>query len=255
MRLAGKTAVITGAGSGIGRATAEKCAREGATVIVTDVDVSGGNESVDRIEKQGGDAEFRELDVTDYDAVATILREVDEEHDGLDLLHNNAGILGPVGKLTEMTHEERDRMIDINVNGVWNGCHAAIPLMKNSGGGSIVNTSSVSGYLASDDATTYCLTKAAVLNFTRAVAYEYGNDNIRVNSVCPGMTETAMIEKFYNQLEDDPIAARERFLEAFPLDRLGRPEDIADGVVFLLSDEADWITGHALTIDGGFSLH
>lgn len=255
MRLDGKTAVVTGAGSGIGRATAKRCAEEGATVVVTDIDEVGGEETVTQISDAGGEAEFRPLDVTDYDAVASTLEAAHENHGGLDLLHNNAGILGPVGKLTEVTLEERDRLIDININGVWNGCHAAIPLMTENGGGSIVNTSSVSGYLASDDVTTYCLTKAAVLNFTRAVAHEVGTDGIRVNAVCPGMTQTDMLDTVYEGLGDDPEAVRDEFREEFSLGRLGDPEDIANCVVFLLSDDAAWVTGHGLPVDGGFSIH
>lgn len=255
MRLAGKTAVVTGAGSGIGRATAERCAEEGARVVVTDIDTGGGESTVERIHDAGGEAEFRELDVSDYDAVATLLETVDADYDGLDLLHNNAGILGPVAELTETTPHERDRLIDINVNGVWNGCHVAVSLMKDNDGGAIVNTSSVSGYLASPEATTYCLTKAAVLNFTRAVAHEVGKYGIRVNAVCPGMTQTDMLDTVYEGLGEDPEEIRAEFREEFSLGRLGNPEDIANAVVFLLSDEAAWITGHGLPVDGGFSIH
>lgn len=255
MRLEDKTAVITGAGSGIGRATAKRCAEEGATVVVTDVDVEGGRETVAQIDTSGGTAEFRELDVVDYDAVKAALERVHATHGGLDLLHNNAGILGPVAKLTETTREQRDRLIDVNIKGVWNGCHAAIPLMKEMEGGAIVNTSSVSGFLASPDATTYCLTKAAVLNFTRAVAHEVGTHGIRVNAVCPGMTKTDMLDAVYDGLGDDPEAVREEFRAEFSLDRLGEPEDIANCVVFLLSEEAGWVTGQGLTVDGGFSIH
>jgi NAD(P)-dependent dehydrogenase (short-subunit alcohol dehydrogenase family) len=254
MRLRDETAVITGAGSGIGRATAERFAEEGATVVATDVDAEGGRETVDRIEADGGTAEFRELDVTDHDAFASTLQSVADERGGLDVLHNNAGIMGPVCRLEETTLSERERLIDVNVNGVWNGCHAAVPLMKESGGGAIVNTSSVSGFVASPEATTYCLTKAAVLNFTRALAHEVGRDGIRVNAVCPGMTETDMLEAFYEGLEN-PEETRAEFTEEFSLGRLARPEEIANCVVFLASDEASFVTGHGLTVDGGFTIH
>jgi len=255
MRLEDKTAVVTGAAGGIGRATARRFAEEGATVGVADVDDEGGRETVDIVVDEGGDAEFQHLDVTDYDAFESTLRAAHDAFDGLDVLHNNAGIMGPVGPLEETTLAERDQLIDINVKGVWNGCRAAVPLMKATDGGAIVNTSSVSGFVASPDATTYCLTKAAVLNFTRAVAHEVGPAGIRVNAVCPGMTKTSMIETFYDGLEGDPAEIRARFAEDFSLERLGEPEEIANCVTFLASDEASWVTGHGLVVDGGFTIH
>jgi NAD(P)-dependent dehydrogenase (short-subunit alcohol dehydrogenase family) len=254
MRLAGKTAVVTGAASGIGRATATRFAEEGATVVATDVDVEGGRETARQIEAAGGDAEFRELDVTDYDAFDDLLTAVHEEYDGLDVLHNNAGILGPVKPLEEITLEERSRLIDINVNGVWNGCHAAVPLLKAQESGAIVNTASNSGFLASPEVTTYCLTKAAVLNFTRAVAHEVGPHGVRVNAICPGMTDTGMLDTFYEGA-GDPEAMKAEFAEEFSLKRIADPVEMANAVLFLASDEASFVTGEALVVDGGFSIH
>jgi NAD(P)-dependent dehydrogenase (short-subunit alcohol dehydrogenase family) len=254
MRLEDRTAVVTGAASGIGRATARRFAEEGATVVAADVDREGGEATVAQIREAGGTAEFRELDVTDYDAVSALLASVHEEYDGLDVLHNNAGILGPVKPLEEISVEERSRLVDVNVNGVWNGCHAAVPLMKERGTGAIVNTASNSGFLASPEVTTYCLTKAAVLNFTRAVAHEVGPHGIRVNAICPGMTDTDMLNTFYDGA-GDPAEIRAEFAEEFSLKRIADPVEMANAVLFLASDEASFVTGEALVVDGGFSIH
>lgn len=255
MYLDEKTVVITGGASGIGRATAVRAAEAGAEhVVVADLDVEGCEETAGLVRDEGAGAEARQLDVRDYDAFEALLRSVKDEQGSVDVLHNNAGIQGPIGPLEETTLEERDRVIDVNVNGVWNGCRAVVPLMREQGSGAIVNTSSVSGFVASPGVATYCLSKAAVLNFTRAVAHEVGADGIRVNAVCPGMTETNMISEFYSGF-DDPEAARAEFEEEFSLKRLGQPEEIASCVVFLASDEASFVTGHGLTVDGGFTIH
>jgi len=182
------------------------------------------------------------------------LNAVHEEYGGLDILHNNAGILGPVKQLEETSIEERSRLIDINVNGVWNGCHAAVPLMKEQGAGTIGNTSSNSGFMASPEVTTYCLTKAAVLNFTRAVAHEVGLHGIRVNAICPGMTDTNMLNTFYEGAGNVEELKAE-FAEEFSLKRIAEPVEMANAVLFLASDEASFVTGEALVVDGGFSIH
>jgi NAD(P)-dependent dehydrogenase (short-subunit alcohol dehydrogenase family) len=254
MRLLDKTAVITGAASGIGRATAKRLAEEGAKVVATDVDREGGEKTVKQIRDAGGEAEFRELDVTDHDRFSALLNAVHEEYGGLDILHNNAGILGPVKQLEETSIEERSRLIDINVNGVWNGCHAAVPLMKEQGAGTIVNTSSNSGFMASPEVTTYCLTEAAVLNFTRAVAHEVGPHGIRVNAICPGMTDINMLNTFYEGAGNVEELKME-FAEEFSLKRIAEPVEMANAVLFLASDEASFVTGEALVVDGGFSIH
>lgn len=254
MRIPNKTAVITGAASGIGRATAKRFAEEGAKVVATDVDREAGEETVKQIRDDGGEAEFRELDVTDHDQFSSLLNSVHEEYGGLDILHNNAGILGPVKPLEGTSIEERSRLIDININGVWNGCHAAVPLMKERGEGAIVNTSSNSGFIASPEVTTYCLTKAAVLNFTRAVAHEVGSHGIRVNAICPGMTDTNMLNTFYEGA-GDPEELIAEFAEEFSLKRIAEPVEMANAVLFLASDEASFVTGEALVVDGGFSIH
>lgn len=242
--LAEKTVVITGAASGIGRATARRFAEEEAHVILTDVDTERGTEAADELDDVAASAEFRELDVQSYDAFEETLTEIGDEYDGVDVLFNNAGI-GEDGDFEGTTIEERDRLIDVNVKGVWNGCHAALPVMRANGSGVIVNSASMAGWLPVP-LPTYGLTKAAVLHFSRSIAHEFGRHGIRVNAVCPGVVETQMTQKWYS---DDQ---RESMVEHNPIPRAGDPEEIASGVAFLASEDASYITGRALKIDGGY---
>ncbi|ELY47672.1 SDR family NAD(P)-dependent oxidoreductase [Natronorubrum sulfidifaciens] len=251
MRLENKTVVITGAASGIGEETAKRCAEEGARVIVTDIDPNGGEETVAEIEAVGGDATFAELDVTDSEAVHAVIDDVAED-DGLDVVVNNAGIGHPGSSLEEIDDEIRDFVVDVNINGVWNGCHAALPHMKAQGHGSIVNIGSLASFLGLPKQAAYSTTKAAVLNMTRTIAAEAGPYGVRANAVCPGFTETQLLEQ-YLAGQDDPEAAREAMAEEYPLKRLAEPEEIANAVLFLASDEASFVSGHGLVVDGGFS--
>ncbi|WP_440770054.1 SDR family NAD(P)-dependent oxidoreductase [Natronorubrum sp. DTA28] len=251
MRLADKTVVITGAASGIGEETAKRCAEEGARVVVTDVDTPGGEETVADIEAAGGEAEFRELDVTDSERFDEVVDAVAEEY-GIDVMINNAGTGHPGGSLEDVDDAVRDFVIDVNIKGVWNGCAAALPHMKAQGHGSIVNVGSLASILGLPKQAAYSTTKAAVLNMTRTIAAEAGPYGVRANAVCPGFTETQMLDQ-YLATQDDPEAAQQAMAEDYPLKRLGKPEEIADSILFLASDEASFVSGHGLVVDGGFS--
>ncbi|MDY7081392.1 MAG: SDR family NAD(P)-dependent oxidoreductase, partial [Halobacteria archaeon] len=202
MRLEDKTVFITGAGSGIGRATAERCAEEEAYVIVTDIDPNGGEQTVENIEEiENGDAEFRRLDVTEPDDFDEMVENVADEH-GLDVIVNNAGTGHPPANMEDVNPSMRDFVMDVNVNGVWNGCHAALPIMKEQGHGAIVNVGSLASILGLPKQAAYSLTKGAVLNFTRAIAAEAGPHGVRANTVCPGFTDTPLGRQYFEGADD-----------------------------------------------------
>lgn len=252
MRLEDDTVLITGAATGIGRATAHRCAEEGAHVVVTDVRKTGGNETVESIEDAGGSAEFHRLDVTDRERFGEVVETVEGDR-GLDVLVNNAGVGSPPRLLEETDPGMLEFILETNAVGVWNGCWAALPALK-AGGGAIVNVGSVAGVTGAPGLATYSLSKGAVVNFTRSVAAEAGKHGVRANAVCPGFTETEMLEG-YLTVADDREAARAELVEDYPLDRLAKPDEIADAIVFLASDEASFVTGQALAVDGGYSCH
>ena len=250
MRLEGKTAFVTGAGSGLGRAAAERFAAEGATVVAADVDAAGAEETVDLVADAGGEGRAVELDVRDAAAFHAAV-DATAEREGLDVILNNAGISHERADVEEIDEATLERVIDVNVKGVWNGCHAAIPHFKAQGSGAIVNTASLAGVIGSPGASAYSLSKGAVVNFTRAVAAEVGPHGVRANAVCPAITETPMVLSGRDPEEWESV--KERMLKQYPLRRLGEPEDVANAMLFLASDEASWVTGHALVVDGGFS--
>ncbi len=251
MRLQDQTAFVTGGGSGLGRATAERFAAEGALVVVADIDGAAANETVDRIEAAGNAATATELDVRDADAVQDAVDATVDEY-GLDVVVNNAGVSHTRAPAERIDHAERDHVIDVNVKGVWNGCRAALPHLKSQGSGSIINTASFAGVTGVGQLSAYSLSKGAVVNFTHSIAAEAGPDGVRANAICPGVTDTPMAQG--DTGDDEWAELKDRMARQYPLRRLGQPEDIANAMLFLASDEAAWMTGHALVVDGGYSV-
>jgi len=248
-KLAGKRALISGGASGIGRATALLFAHEGAAVALVDLDAAGGQAVVEEIRRAGGQALFIPGDVSrDADCQRAVARAV-EAWGGLDILFNNAGIIRRAS-LLETSLEDWERVMAVNVTSVFLLSQAAIPVMQQAGGGVIINTASGWGLVGGPRAAAYCASKGAVVNLTRAMAIDHGPHHIRVNCVCPGDTDTAMLRQEASQLgtaEGEFLAqAAQR-----PLGRIGQPEDIAQAVLYLASDDAAFVTGAALVVDGG----
>ena len=258
-RVDGKVALVTGGASGIGRGCSEKLAAEGAFVVVTDIQDHLGVEVVGEIQKAGGKAEYVHQDVTDEQVWADVIEGIKARHGRLDILVNNAGI-GIGGSVLDMTLADWRRQTAINLDGVFLGVKHAIPLMRVSGaGGSIVNISSVAGLKGSANLAGYCATKGGVRLFTKAVAMECANarDGIRVNSVHPGIIETPIwvtVGATTNPGSNAPPDLDAMSAMAVPLGVKGLPEDIANGVLWLSSDEARYVTGMEMVIDGGLTL-
>jgi NAD(P)-dependent dehydrogenase (short-subunit alcohol dehydrogenase family) len=245
---AGKVAIVTGAGSGIGRATAVLIARHGAQVVVGDIDDTGGGQTVDEIRGGGGQAVYQHADVASGDdATALVARAVDE-FGGLDWAVNNAGIEGAMKPIIETTSEEFDRVIAVNLRGVWLGMQAQVDAMLRRGGGSIVNVASVAGLVGFPALSPYVASKHGVVGLTRALALEYATQNIRVNAVCPGVIDTPMVQRA-GEVTPEMLEA---VTQMEPVGRMGTPEEIAQAIYWLCSDAASFITGEALAADGGY---
>jgi len=254
MRFEDKTVFITGGGSGLGRATAHRVASEGGTVVLADIDADSAAEVADELEDEhGATADSHELDVRNAEAFQAVVDAAAEAH-GLDAIHNNAGISHERGPIEEIPLQERDRVIDVNAKGVWNGCLAAIPHFKEQDDGAIVNTASLAGVTGEPQLSAYSLTKGGVVNFTHSIAAELGPHGIRANAVCPAVTDTPMARSGRDPDDPEWEEIKSRMAEQYPLRRLGRPEDIAAGVAFLASDDAAWMTGQTLVIDGGYTV-
>ena len=239
MRLEGKVAMVTGAASGIGRATARTLAREGAAVMCADINTEGAQETADAIAADGGTAAIVQLDVTDEAAVQAALAATVEELGALHILINDAGISG--------RGAEYHSVIDVNLNGVYYCLEHGAPLIEQHGGGAIVSLSSIMG-LVGGSAPAYTASKHGVLGLTRTYALIYGGRGVRVNCVNPGYIETPMTE---SMLLDE--ARREQAIGLHPIGRIGKPEDVANAILFLASDDASFVTGVALPVDGGYT--
>jgi NAD(P)-dependent dehydrogenase (short-subunit alcohol dehydrogenase family) len=247
--LRGKVAVVTGGGSGIGEATARLFADEGAQVVVADVRPDAAEATATAITRSGGTALAVRVDVTQARDVEAMIRTAVQTYGGLDVLLNSADmdIQGEAGELSE---DAWDRVVALNLTGVFLGCKYAIPAMRERGGGSIINTTSIMGMIGGSLGAVHLATRGGVVLLTKSAALDYARYNIRVNCICPGHIETPLLQRL---LDADPDR-RARLLYHSPMGRLGRPHEIAQGVLFLASDEASFVTGSTLVIDGGYTV-
>jgi NAD(P)-dependent dehydrogenase (short-subunit alcohol dehydrogenase family) len=246
--VAGKVALVTGGGSGIGRATALAFAREGATVVVADVAVAGAEETVQLIHKAGGAAMFVKTDVSQATEVEALIARAVSTYGRLDCAHNNAGIEGVEARTADYPEEDWDRVIAINLKGVWLCMKYELPQMQQQGSGAIVNTASIAGLVGAQRMPAYTASKHGVAGLTKAAALEYARAGIRVNAVCPGVIRTPMVERFFFSRH---ARAESRLTAVEPIGRLGTPEEVAAAVVWLCSDAASFVTGHTMAVDGG----
>ncbi len=244
----GRVAIVTGASSGIGQAAAVAFAREGAAVVVADIDAERGAKVAVEIERLGGESLFVRTDVANGDdAVALVARTV-ERFGRLDFAFNNAGIEGDTAPTGDSTLDNWNRTIAVNLTGTYLCVRAEIPAMLQTGGGSIVNNSSVAGLVGFAGISAYTASKHGVVGLTKTAALEYATQGIRVNAVCPGVIATEMITRF----TQGDATALAQLTEAEPVGRLGEPDEVADAAVWLCSDRASFVTGQAIAVDGGF---
>ncbi|MFI5273938.1 MAG: SDR family NAD(P)-dependent oxidoreductase [Ktedonobacterales bacterium] len=248
-RLESKIALITGAGSGLGRAMAQRFAAEGASVLVTDLNEAGAQATVDGMGAAAARSAARRLDVTHEDAVAAAVAAAVERWGRLDVLVANAGI-GTPGFIANMSQEDWERVLAVNLTGVFLCAKHAFQAMRPAGGGVILTTASVAGLQGTPHLGAYGASKAAVVQLTQTLALEGARFNIRANALCPVWTETPMIGEFVAGTRADPEQVRQRLTASIPLGRMGTPEDIANAALFLVSDEAAFISGVALPVDG-----
>lgn len=247
MLLENKVAIITGAGSGFGRATAELYAKEGAKIVAVDFNEETVQETVTAIQDNGGEAVAVKADVSMDEDVKNFIQTAIDTYGKIDILFNNAGIYAP-GTVEETDIDDWNHSLDVNITALFLAGKYAIPYLKESKG-NIINTASAGGIIGFPNAISYATTKGAVISFTRAMAVDYAEAGVRINAICPGTGETGMTKDL---LEIDEIY--EGFVSPIPMKRLGKPNDIANAALFLGSDQASYITGHALPVDGGWTM-
>lgn len=244
-RVRDKTAIVTGAASGIGQGIAKRLAVEGASVVIADVAVEAAAATAETIRSEGGEATAVECDVTDRTDIGAVVETATERFGSIDVLVNNAGIIRG-GTFKEIEPDEWKRVLDVNLTGMYNCSSLVVPAMSDGGGGSIVNISSIAGVdMSYAGPANYTASKWGVIGLTRHMAWDLADDDIRVNAVCPGGTLTPLIR------ERTTEADRERMRRVIPLGRYGEPEDVANAVLFFVSEEASYVTGSKLVVDGG----
>ena len=244
-----KTAIITGAGSGLGQATAVRLAKEGINIAVVDLNEKGGHETVEMAKKAGTDSIFIRVDVSKAEDVKNYVDQTLERFGTIDYFFNNAGISGSGAFFLDTKIEEIDKIVGINLMGALYGVRYVAEAMVKQGGGSIVNTASSAGVIGQDSVVAYSATKHGIVGMTKSLVAEYAKDGLRVNAIAPGPTETPMVKAFY---EANP-AMKENATKGIPQQRLGTPEEVAELVTFLLTSKAEYINGEVIRIDGGFT--
>ena len=247
--LSGKRALVTGSASGIGRATAMLFAQEGAAVCIVDIDAAGGQLVADKINAAGGRAIFIRCDVTSAAECQNAVQQMVVEFGGIDILFNNAGIIRRAS-VVDTSEDEWDHVMAVNVKSIFLLGKFSIPYMVEAGGGVVVNVSSGWGLVGGRNAASYCASKGAVVQLTRAMALDHGEDNIRINCICPGDTDTPMLRDEAKQLGESEDAFLAEAADR-PLKRIGKPDDIAQAALYLASDSAAFVTGTTLVVDGG----
>ncbi|MBF38996.1 SDR family NAD(P)-dependent oxidoreductase [Idiomarina sp. UBA4520] len=252
-RVEGKVAIVTGGALGIGRAACLELAKEGAKVAVTDIVDAEGQKVVDEIKGLGGTAKYWHVDTANEDEVSQAFVEIAKEFGSIDVLVNNAGIAGVNKPTHEITKDEWDKVINVNVSGVFYCTKHAIPAMKKAGAGSIINLSSIYGMIGAADLPPYHASKGAVRLMSKNDALIYAKDKIRVNSIHPGFIWTPLVEQLGKESAEGVDAFRKQLDSLHPIGHVGAPEDIAYGVLYLASDESKFVTGTELVIDGGYT--